>query len=124
MFGHRLKKRFESGRRAARLGYVLLLILSGVAAVGYYHFRDLRGRYESMRAKSTMADAEQQRCDEMEAINGRSRERVKSLGEDPLEWEADIRHNKVLVRDGETIYRLQPEEEGSAHEEPAPAEQP
>ena len=47
------------------------------------------------------------RLDSLKAEEQALRNNVSGLGDDPLELEAAIRDSKGLVREGETIYRVQ-----------------
>lgn len=91
-----------------RLGYWLALVGAAVLAAVYAERRDLGRRYEELRQTEAEVQTKRLQCETLERRIQASRQRVDSLGSDLLEIEADIRRNKSLVREGETIYRIEP----------------
>jgi len=89
-------------------GWFWLILLLAVALTVYYvQRRDLVHRYyeyqknarELSQAENTKADLEQKLAE--------SRQRAEHLDNDPTEIEAAIRRNKDLVREGETVFRIE-----------------
>ena len=94
----------ETGRK--RL-YWLVLILTVAVTVLYAERRHLVSRYlEHERAAQEVHGAYQQ-CEKLEGDIEVKRQLVKDLRTDPLEIEAAIRRSKGLVREGETVYRIE-----------------
>ena len=88
-------------------GYWVALGAFLALVAGYVHWRDLPGRHrqylqsgETVRGLSREADRLKQETEEL-------RRRVEYLGSDPVELEAAIRRSENLVREGETIYRIE-----------------
>ena len=86
----------------------MTLVGAGALAAVYAEWRDVGRRYEAYRRNETEIQTKRIECEALEQRLQASRQRVDSLGNDLLEIEADIRHNKSLVREGEIIYRIEP----------------
>jgi cell division protein FtsB len=87
-------------------------------AVAYVVHRDLHGRYQAYQRSEESVQAAQHKEQALEDEKQRLEQRVKDLDQNPLEVEAAIRRIKRLVRDGETVYRLE-----EAPETAAPAQE-
>lgn len=87
--------------------YWLALALTAAIMAGYASHRNLHRRFKDYLKSEADIQARQDRTATLEGRIEQSRERVESLGSDPLEIEADIRRHKTLVRDGERIYRIE-----------------
>ncbi len=93
--------------RCPGIGYWLALT-AAVGACGLYAWRkDLPGRYEEyQRSEQEVHElreewrAHQKRRDALE-------ERIDGLEHDPVELEAAIRRTRRMVREGETVYRVE-----------------
>lgn len=86
--------------------YWAALTLLALAAAAYAQKRDiyaLRLDYRASEDEVRMLERELETSSESEA---ELKQRVSQLHDDPLEMEAAIRDTKRLVRDGETIYRV------------------
>ena len=103
-----------------RLGYWLALAGVAVLTAVYADRRDLARRYDEYRRNEAGIEAKRLECEALEQRIQASRQRVDSLGNDLLEIEADIRRNKSLVREGETIYRIEPADDARAGQPSAP----
>lgn len=97
--------------------YLLALGLAIVLALAYIAHRDLFGRYEEYQQGEAAVEAAQKKSQDLEEELRQLDERVKALNQNSLEMEAAIRRIKRLVRDGETVYRLEEAPETAA---PAP----
>jgi len=87
--------------------WLILLLVAGLTAL-YADRRDLYDRYQVFLDDQQKIQAAQNQCGALQAQIDDARRLVEHLGSDPLEIEDAIRRNKNLVREGETIYRIQP----------------
>ena len=95
------------------IGYWLALSATVGACALYVWHQDLPGRFEEyqqseqeVRELRNEWRAHQERRDALE-------ERIRGLEHDPVELEAAIRRTRRMVREGETVYRVElPEESG------------
>ena len=93
--------------RCPGIRYWLALIAMIGACAWYVWHQDLPGRYEEyqqseqeVRQLHEQWRAHQERRDALE-------ERIRSLERDPVELEAAIRRSRRMVREGETVYRVE-----------------
>jgi cell division protein FtsB len=106
--------------------YVVAVLLVALVTVFYANRRNLLERYLEHGAREDQIGAEQQQCAELQKEIDSTRRRVENLDSDPLEIEAAIRRSKDLVREGETIYRIEtgpggaPQSAGSGSDPVAP----
>jgi cell division protein FtsB len=91
----------------ARWYWIVLLIVCGLVAL-YAERRNLAGKYAQWQASEDTVQAHRQRLEKLVKERDRLREKVVDLNNDPVELEAAIRRSKKLVREGETIYRIEP----------------
>lgn len=96
-----------------RLGYTLAVIVVVGLTVAYAKHRSLHARYQELKKDQVDIQTMLRECEALDRQLEESRDWVKSRADTPLEIEADSRRTKNLVREGETIYRLE--------ETPAPA---
>lgn len=82
----------------------LVLLLAG--AWVYVDRRDLTRHFETARDSHSQAEALRQELHTSAESVRRLEARVEHLQGDPVEMEAVARHNKNLVREGETIFRV------------------
>ena len=94
-----------------KLGYrywLALAVMAGLTAL-YGYERDIYGQYLNyQRSKSELRELRQKVQQRGEEERQASR-RVELLQSDPVEREAAVRRTKKLLREGEHIYRLEPE---------------
>lgn len=90
--------------RGVRYGLAFLLMLGLVGL--YMQGRDLRNSYSNYRANQERVKALQAEAEQLKQDKERLEERVSHLSSDPVEKEEAIRRNKDLVREGETVYRV------------------
>ena len=91
----------------ARNRYMLLvLVMTGMVAVYALH-RDFVGLYQDYREREAEIQALRDRVRGAETQAGNLAHKVEQLDNDAVEMEAAIRRNKNLVREGETIYRVE-----------------
>lgn len=87
--------------------YWLVLVLVTAMTVLYVQRRDLPRRYlDYEQGMAELAEAQRQ-CAELESKIETSRQHAENLGSDPVEIEAAIRRSKHLVREGETVFRIE-----------------
>lgn len=87
--------------------WLIVLLVIGLTAL-YANRHDLYAQYHKhLEGQAAVSEAQTQ-CAALEAQIDEARRLVKHLNSDPLEIEDAIRRNKNLVREGETIYRIQP----------------
>ncbi len=91
-----------------------MVVLAGLTAA-YVHHRDLAGRYEEFKESEQRVQSLHEERRALETEYHGLEQRVQHLDGDPVELEATIRRNRNMVREGETIYRI---------EEVAPADTP
>ena len=84
---------------------VLALFLIGLGAYAAQH--DLQALYAGYRHSGQEVRDLGARLESLRSEEQALREDVSGLGDDPLEMEAAIRSSKGLVREGETIYRVE-----------------
>lgn len=96
-----------------RVWYWALVGLAGVLTVLYAEHRSLISRCFEYNAGVRQVQQTEQNLLKLGQEVASFSDRVKHLGSDPFELEAAGRSSKDLVRDGETIYRIQvPAEQG------------
>ena len=101
--------------------YWLALVLMAVLLVVYVQRRDFYGLFQDYRQSEEQVEAMHGQLDALQAEEAELKVRVENLKDDPLELEAAIRRSKSLVRDGETIYRVElPEDESQLKDTPIP----
>lgn len=89
-------------------GWFWLILLLAVALTIYYvQRRDLVHRYFEYQKNARELSQAEQSCADLEEKLSESRERARYLDSDPTEIEAAIRRNKDLVREGETVFRIE-----------------
>ena len=93
-------------RRISIRYWLALVVLAGLTAA-YVHHRDLAGRYEEFKQSEQRVRALHEERRALEAERGSLERRVQHLDGDPVELEATIRRNRNMVRDGETIFRIE-----------------
>lgn len=89
--------------------YWLALALVCALALAYIEKRDLKGRYEAYKNTKETVAAQQAEVEALKAAVNDAQHRLRGMDSDPLEQEATIRRIKRLVREGEIIYRIEPE---------------
>ncbi|MEK7794993.1 MAG: septum formation initiator family protein [Candidatus Hydrogenedentota bacterium] len=87
--------------------YWLALAFILGAVVFYAQQHDVFGLYDQYQESERAVQELDERLSAATAEEAVSREHVEHLERDPLEIEAAIRDGKGLVRDGETIYRVE-----------------
>jgi len=87
-------------------GYWLTLLVVAGLVLAYAAHRNLYPRSQEHLDNRNAIRAKQRECEALEQKIQAAQRHVESLGNDPLEIEADIRRSKNLVRNGETIYRI------------------
>ena len=85
----------------------LVLLLVAALTVLYVQRRDLPRRYMDYQKSAEELAQARQSCAELEGKIEASRQRAEHLGSDPTEIEAAIRRSKDLVREGETVFRIE-----------------
>ncbi len=85
---------------------LLVLAMTGMVAVYALH-RDFVGLYHDYRQREAETQALRDRVRGAEAQARELAHKVERLDNDAVEMEAAIRRNKNLVREGETIYRVE-----------------
>ncbi len=93
-------------RRVSMRYWLGLLALVGLTAA-YVHHRDLAGQYEDFKHSEQRVRALQEERRALETERGSLERRVQHLHGDPVELEATIRQNRNMVREGETIFRIE-----------------
>ena len=86
--------------------YWVALALLTAAAISYAHQRNLYALQLDYRASEDEVRMLEQQLEQSAQAETRLQQRVDQLHDDPLELEAAIRGAKRLVREGETIYRV------------------
>ena len=94
----------DTGRKRV---YWLILVLTGALTVLYVERRHLVTRYLDHEQAVQQLGVAYQQCEKLENDISVKRQLVKDLRTDPLEIEAAIRRSKGLVREGETVYRVE-----------------
>ena len=95
---------------------LLIVAVAGLMAAYAFH-RDFFALYEHYCERGAEVQASREELRAAKALEEELARKVEQLGGDPVEMEAAIRRNKNLIREGETIYRVElpPEiESGSA----------
>lgn len=92
-------------RTRGRYWLVLALFLGGLAVYATQH--DVLALHAGYQHSGQEVHDLEARLESLEAEEQALRDNVSGLGDDPLELEAAIRDSKGLVREGETIYRVQ-----------------
>lgn len=87
--------------------YWLILLLVAALAALYVQRRDLPRRYLDYQKSAQELAQARQSCAELDEKIEASRQRAEHLGSDPTEIEAAIRRSKDLVREGETVFRIE-----------------
>ncbi len=85
----------------------MLSIMAGLVA-GYAYQRSLGARFQDYLDSELAVEMKQAESDKLKKRIEEYRLRVNSLRSDDLEMEADIRRSKKFVREGESIYRIEP----------------
>lgn len=85
----------------------LILLLVAALTVLYVQRRDLPRRYMDYQKSAEELAQARQLCAELDGKIEASRQRAEHLGSDPTEIEAAIRRSKDLVREGETVFRIE-----------------
>lgn len=93
----------KKGRRL----YWLTLTLAIMLALAYVVHWDLYGRYAAHQESENATEALLRQVDTLERERDKIQRRVQDLDTNPLEIEAAIRSRKRLVRDGETVFRVE-----------------
>ena len=92
----------------SRAHWYLLALLVVVAVLSIYaQRRDLPGLYMNWQASESQVQALHEQVDGLEKQTTTLEQRVEYLNSDPVELEAAIRNGKRLVREGETVYRIE-----------------
>jgi cell division protein FtsB len=86
--------------------WLILLLVAALTAL-YVQRRDLPGRYMDHQKSAAELTQARQSCAELEGKLEASRQRADHLGSDPTEIEGAIRRSKDLVREGETVFRIE-----------------
>lgn len=107
-------------RQRQRVVSVLAFGLAAVLAAVYFQQRDLPGRYRAYQQRQEQIRQAEAQVAALEATLKTGQEHADNLGTDPVEVEAAIRRVKRMVRDGETIFRIEEVSE-AAPAAPAPA---
>ena len=94
-------------RMLANKWYWLALALMLGAVAFYAQQRDVFGLYDQYQESERAVRDLDAQLTAAKAEEAASRKRVEHLERDPLEIEAAIRNGKGLVREGETIYRVE-----------------
>ena len=92
--------------------YWLALVLIAVLLVVYVQRRDFFGLFQDYRQSEEKVESMHGQLEVLQAEEAELKIRVENLNDDPLELEAAIRRSKSLVRDGETIFRVELLEDG------------
>lgn len=91
-----------------RIVYILILAASVVLAVGYVERRQLQERYTAFLQQEREIEAAKRQIAEMERDLTEEEVKARNLENDPVEVEAAIRRIRRGVRDGETLFRVEP----------------
>mgnify|MGYP003802429347 FL=1 len=75
--------------------------------VGYAYHRDFSGSWEKLQANKRAIDQLRQQEIHLKAQRDEIKKSVDGLSSDPVEMEESVRRNKSLVREGETVYRIE-----------------
>lgn len=87
--------------------YWLTLALVTALALVYIDRRDLQGRYGDYRRTVTTVEEQRQEVELLRKTVAEEEHRAQGMDTDPVEQEATIRRVKRLVREGETIFRVE-----------------
>ena len=93
--------------RARDFYWLALVAIAGLLIV-YVQRRDLSGVYRDYLKSEEQIQELEHHLPELEAEKDRLERSVDFLGGDALELEAAIRERQGLVRDGETVYIIEP----------------
>ncbi|NIA14128.1 MAG: hypothetical protein GWP08_08605 [Nitrospiraceae bacterium] len=93
--------------RHNRVWYWLVLLLVVAATVSYAHRRNLVERYFGGQARQQEIQEQEWLLSALKKEVSASSEHVVHLDDDPFALESEGRSNRDLVREGETIYRIQ-----------------
>lgn len=96
--------------------WLALAVVFGLVAA-YTQRRDFYGLHENYRDSQEHVQSLVIQRDRLVQEEETLDKRVKNLDSDPLEMEAAIRRSKGLVREGETVYRVELPEEASQQED-------
>lgn len=106
-------------KKGIAIPYVLVVAIAIVTVLGYVAHRDLGGRYNAYQRSEMSVNAAKEQARILDEELQRLQQRVKDLDQkNPLEVEAAIRRIKQLVRDGETVYRLEEAPESAVEPKP------
>lgn len=89
---------------SAWYGLSFLLMLGLLA--GYAEWRDIRGLYVKYEQSEQEVRRLREELETREREEAQLKRSVANLSSDPVEWEANIRRNQGLVREGEKVYRV------------------
>ncbi|GMV99153.1 MAG: hypothetical protein AMXMBFR84_02920 [Candidatus Hydrogenedentota bacterium] len=87
-------------------GYWLALIGAVSLAFGYAYHRDLWTQYDDLSDSENQVRVLEQEVEARTQLEEDMKERVESLGQDPVEIEAKVR-SEGQVKEGEKIFRIQ-----------------
>jgi cell division protein FtsB len=93
-------------RRSRAWYWLSLLILVGLLA-GYARYRDVQGQYRKYLESGAEVQRLREELESRRAEEARLQRSVENLRSDPVEWEAAIRRNQGLVREGEKVFRIE-----------------
>ena len=93
--------------RHNRVWYWLIMMLVVATTVAYAHRRNFVARYSERQAGRQEILEQERLLSALKSDVSVSSERVVNLDDDPSALEAEGRSNRDLVREGETIYRIQ-----------------
>ena len=86
----------------------MLLVIAMVGMVAAYAFhRDFLSLYYDYRGREAEVQALREQVRGAQVLEKELSRRVDDLDDDNVEMEASIRRNKDMVREGETIYRVE-----------------
>jgi len=91
----------------ARNRYMILVVAVAGMVIAYAFHRDLFALYQSYRERGAEVQASRDELREAQILEEELSRKVEHLDGDAVEMEAAIRRNKNLVREGETIYRVE-----------------
>ncbi len=83
------------------------LILFALALVAYARQHDIAQLYTGYRYSEQEVDQLEERLQSLQEEEQKLQQNVEDLDNDPLAVEAEIRRSKGLVREGETVYRVE-----------------
>lgn len=87
--------------------YWAALAVLAVALVAYARQHDLPQLYAGYRYSEQEVQQLEERLQALRIEEAKLQQNVEDLDNDPLAVEAEIRRSKGLVREGETVYRVE-----------------